>query len=107
MDMLNTFQQAQHVALPVASHDERSRQEFTKSYKQFVQQGLLPGLGPVFANRAAKQFERDHGRPPADRWDIRKAMVGDLYFQHYAAANRIAMAPLTRPASNWSAVTAT
>ena len=90
MDMLNTFQQASHAALPVANHDERSRQEFTKSLKQFVQQGLLPGLGPVFQNRAAKAFERDNGRAPKDRWDIRKAMVPDIYFQHYAATNRIA-----------------
>jgi ubiquinone/menaquinone biosynthesis C-methylase UbiE len=90
MDMLNTFQQASHAALPVASHDERSRQEFTKSLKQFVQQGLLPGLGPVFKGRAAKVFEKEHGRAPADRWDIRKAMVPDIYFQHYAATNRIA-----------------
>ncbi len=90
MDMLNTFQQASHPALPRASHDERSRQEFTKSLKQFVQQGLLPGLGPVFQGRAAKAFEKEHGRAPADRWDIRKAMVPDVYFQHYAATNRIA-----------------
>jgi SAM-dependent methyltransferase len=90
MDMLNTFQQASHAALPVANHDERSRQEFTKSLKQFVQQGLLPGLAPVFQNRAAKAFEKEHGRAPADRWDIRKAMVPDIYFQHYAATNRIA-----------------
>ena len=90
MDMVNTFQQAQHAALPKANHDERARQEFTKSLKQFVQQGLLPGLAPVFQNRAAKAFEREHGKPPADRWDIRKAMVKDLYFQHYAATNRIA-----------------
>jgi ubiquinone/menaquinone biosynthesis C-methylase UbiE len=90
MDMLNTFQQANHAALPRASHDERSRQEFTKSLKQFVQQGLLPGLGPVFQGRAAKAFEKAEGRAPADRWDIRKAMVPDVYFQHYAATNRIA-----------------
>lgn len=90
MDMVNTFQQLQHAALPQASHDERARQEFTKSLKQFVQQGLLPGLGPMFQNRAAKAFERTHGKPPADRWDIRKAMVPDIYFQHYAATNRIA-----------------
>jgi SAM-dependent methyltransferase len=69
---------------------ERARQEFTKSLKQFVQQGLLPGLTPVYQHRAAKAFEKEHGKPPADRWDIRKAMVKDLYFQHYAATNRIA-----------------
>ncbi len=90
MDMVNTFQQHEHAALPRANHDERARQEFTKSLKQFVQQGLLPGLTPVYQNRAAKLFEKEHGKPPADRWDIRKAMVKDLYFQHYAATNRIA-----------------
>ena len=90
MDMVNTFQQFQHAALPRANHDERARQEFTKSLKQFVQQGLLPGLGPVFQGRAAKAFEREHGKAPTDRWEIRKAMVKDLYFQHYAATNRIA-----------------
>ncbi|QEA17567.1 class I SAM-dependent methyltransferase [Novosphingobium ginsenosidimutans] len=88
--MVNTFQQHQHAALPRANHDERARQEFTKSLKQFVQQGLLPGLTPVYQTRAAKAFEKEHGKPPADRWDIRKAMVKDLYFQHYAATNRIA-----------------
>lgn len=90
MDMVNTFQQHEHAALPRANQDERARQEFTKSLKQFVQQGLLPGLTPVYQHRAAKAFEKEHGKPPADRWDIRKAMVKDLYFQHYAAANRIA-----------------
>ncbi|MEY4056074.1 MAG: hypothetical protein RL519_1409, partial [Pseudomonadota bacterium] len=90
MDMVNTFQQHEHAALPRANHDERARQEFTKSLKQFVQQGLLPGLAPVYQNRAAKAFEKEYGKPPADRWDIRKAMVKDLYFQHYAATNRIA-----------------
>ena len=90
MDMVNTFQQFAHAALPRANHDERARQEFTKSMKQFVQQGLLPGLAPTFQNRAARKFEKAAGKPPADRWDIRKAMVGDIYFQHYAAANRIA-----------------
>ncbi len=90
MDMVNTFQQHQHAALPRANHDERARQEFAKSMKQFVQQGLLPGLAPVYQNRASRAFEKQHGTAPADRWDIRKAMVKDIYFQHYASANRIA-----------------
>jgi SAM-dependent methyltransferase len=87
--MLNTFQQQPHAMLPTATHDEAARQEFAKSFKQFIQEGLLPGLKPVFTHRAAKRFEQQHGRAPADRSDIRRAMQPDLYFQHYAAANRI------------------
>jgi ubiquinone/menaquinone biosynthesis C-methylase UbiE len=88
--MLNTFQQATHAMLPKANHDEQARQEFTKSFKQFIQQGLLPGLTPVYRGRVTKAFERENGRAPADRRDIRTGMVKDIYFQHYAAANRIA-----------------
>lgn len=88
--MLNTFQQADHPALPKASADEAARQEFTKSFKGFIQSTLLPGLTPVYQTRVAKRFEKEHGRPPADRRDIRSGMVDDIYFQHYAAANRIA-----------------
>lgn len=87
--MLNTFQQGQHPMLPNMTHDEASRQEFTKSFKGFIQSNLLPGLGPVYGTRVSKAFERKHGRAPADRRDIREGMVKDLYFQHYAAANRI------------------
>jgi ubiquinone/menaquinone biosynthesis C-methylase UbiE len=87
--MLNTFQQNAHAMLPKATHDEASRQEFVKSYKQFIQQSVLPGLQPVYRGRAAKRFAQEAGREPADRRDVRTAMVRDPYFQHYAAAQRI------------------
>ena len=88
--MLNTFQQAPHAALPTATHDEAARQEFTKSLKGFIQSTLLPGLTPVYQSTVAPAFEKEHGRAPADRRDIRGAMVKSLYFQNYAAVNRIA-----------------
>ncbi|MFN7173165.1 MAG: class I SAM-dependent methyltransferase [Thermaurantiacus tibetensis] len=90
VQMLNIFQQAEHPVLPRPTHDERARQDFAKAMKTFVQQGLLPGLDPVFRNRAAPRFARETGRPPETRHDIRKAMLADPYFQLYAGANRIA-----------------
>ena len=88
--MLNTFQQHLHAMLPTPTHDEASRQEIVKSLKGFIQSHLLPGLAPIFGGRVAPAFERDNGRVPNDRRDIRAGMVHDLYFQHYAATNRIA-----------------
>lgn len=88
--MLNTFQQGPHPMLPHATHDEAARQEFTKSFKGFIQSGLLPGLAPIYKSKVAPAFEREHGRAPADRRDIRAGMVDNDYFQGYAAANRIA-----------------
>jgi len=87
--MLNTFQQQSHSVVPRATPDEASRQEFAKSLKQYIQKGLLPGVGGIYKSRAAVRFERETGHPPANRKDIRRAMVTDPYFQHYAALNRI------------------
>ena len=88
--MLNTFKQAVHPMLPSATQDELSRQEFAKSFKGFIQSGLLPGLNHVYSGRVAQAFKREHDRAPTNRRDIRSGMIHDPYFQHYAAANRIA-----------------
>jgi SAM-dependent methyltransferase len=87
--MLNTFQQRNHAMLPRATHDETSRQEFAKSLKQFVQEALLPGLSPVFKQRAAEKFALERGHAPLERQAIRSAMRDDPYFQAYASTNRI------------------
>ncbi len=87
--MLNTFQQQHHPALPQASHDEKARQEFSKSLKQFVQGQMLPGLAPVY-QRKLRDFAAQNGRDPKDRREVRKMMVDDPYFQTYASTNRVA-----------------
>ncbi|MCJ1961910.1 class I SAM-dependent methyltransferase [Novosphingobium mangrovi (ex Hu et al. 2023)] len=88
--MLNTFQQADHPILPKATADEASREEFAKSFKGFIQSTLLPGLTPIYETRVSKAFEKANGRLPENRRDIRSVMIHDLYFQHYAMANRTA-----------------
>ncbi|MEM1261265.1 MAG: class I SAM-dependent methyltransferase [Pseudomonadota bacterium] len=87
--MLNTFQQQFHAMIPDTSHDERSRQEFAKSFKQFIQADLLPGLYPSYAAGSA-QFAEQNGRPPADRREVRRFMIEKPGFQTYASANRVA-----------------
>ncbi len=87
--MLNTFQQKAHGVLPKANLDESSRQEFSKSLRQFIQSDLLPGLGSVF-QRSVQEFANEHGREPKDRHEVRKFMVKQQYFQSYASANRVA-----------------
>jgi SAM-dependent methyltransferase len=87
--LVNTFQQEDFTILPKATCDEGSRQEFAKSLKQYIQKSILPGLGPVFANRASREFERETCHAPKDRHQIRRAMLVDPYFQTYAAMNRI------------------
>jgi hypothetical protein len=54
MFMLDTFQQAPYPMLPVATGEERSRQEIAESLKQFIQGQLLLGLQAVFEHWAAR-----------------------------------------------------
>jgi len=74
--------------LPETTHDESSRQEFVKSFKQYVQNRMLPNLFPAYSAQLA-QFKKQHDRLPKDRREIRKIMVGDPGFRTYASANRI------------------
>ena len=90
--MLNIFQQADHPILPKSSHEERSRQEFAKGLRGYIQREVLPGLTPLHKKVAGNL----PGTP--DRHAIRKAMVREPYFQSYAALNRTAQELL------WAAV---
>ena len=93
---LNVFQQAPHAMLPQASHDERSRQEFAKGLRGFIQKSVLPGLAPLHATVMKARGTGD--QPPADRHAVRREMVRQPYFQAYAAANRCAQELLWRSA---------
>ncbi len=89
VENLNIFQQLDHPILPDANADERSRQEFTKSLKQFIQSDILPGVKLALDERAAPQYKREKGEAPKTRWDVRDAMNADPYFQGYVALQRI------------------
>jgi SAM-dependent methyltransferase len=86
--MLNIFQQAEHPMLPMPSHEERSRQDFAKGLRGYVQRELLPGLTSL--NQAIARDAARNGAPAPDRHAIRDAMTGETYFQVYASTNRIA-----------------
>jgi SAM-dependent methyltransferase len=85
---LNVFQQAPHAMLPEASHEERTRQDFAKGLRGYIQQAILPGLTPLH-RRVMSSGGTSRGAP-ADRHAIRRKMVHEPYFQAYASYNRIA-----------------
>ncbi len=89
VENLNIFQQLPHPILPEANADERSRQEFVKSFKQYIQSGVLPGVKLAFETRAAPAYKRDTGKDADDRWSVREAMNPDPYFQGYVSLQRI------------------
>ncbi len=86
--VLNVFQQASHPLLPIASHAERTRQDFAKGLRGYVQQRLLPGLTPLHRKLVVESARAGQALP--DRHTIRERMVREPYFQSYAATNRSA-----------------
>lgn len=88
-DSANIFQQEDHAVLPKANIDEKSRQEFAKSFKQYIQERILPGVRQVYDCRSAPQFGKAHGQAPSDRHEARKAIGSDPFFQGYLSLQRL------------------
>jgi SAM-dependent methyltransferase len=86
MTMLNTFQQADHPVLPRATHDQRSRQEFVKGLRGYLQREILPGLTPLFGKTTGDA--KSLGVDLESRHDVRRLMKKEPYFQSFAALTR-------------------
>ncbi|HEY9090192.1 class I SAM-dependent methyltransferase, partial [Parasphingorhabdus sp.] len=84
----NIFQQADHPVLPRPTHDERSRQEFAKGMRGYIQRTILPGLTPLFHKVAHESSAQ--GVDLESRHQVRKTMKNQPYFQAYAALTRSA-----------------
>ncbi len=80
--------QAQHALLPQSTHDEETRQIFTKSLREHVTGIVTGGNKVVYEGAAKKAFERQQGRAPQTRGEVRKAMVAQPYHQFWSAFMR-------------------
>jgi hypothetical protein len=80
--------QLEHDILPQASHDELARQNFVQSLKVCLAGEVSPGNKVVYEKRVKPAFERQHGRPPRDRRDVRQMMTSDPYYQMWSALQR-------------------
>ena len=80
--------QTTHGVLPKTTHDELARQNFAKSFKLHIATKIVPGNKTIYQNRVRPQFEREHGRAPADRHEIRRALAEDVYYQLWGSLFR-------------------
>ncbi|GGI82831.1 hypothetical protein GCM10007973_19120 [Polymorphobacter multimanifer] len=77
-----------HGVFPKASHDERARFNFLANLNKHVAGSLGPGSRLAYEKRALPKFVADHGREPADRFEVRKAMNQDPYHRFWSALKR-------------------
>lgn len=80
--------QAQHAALPSANHDEFARQEFVRSYKQFLVKHVHGGNRVRYEQAVKPAFQREHQRPPRDRFEVRDVMSRDPYYRMFSTLLR-------------------
>lgn len=77
-----------HAVFPQASHDERARFNFLANLNKHVAGTLGPGNARAYDRRVLPAFEREHGRPPQHRSEVRRAMNTDPYHRFWSALKR-------------------
>ncbi len=81
---LDLSEEFAHDALPETTHDEFARQEFVKSFKLHVATQIAPGNKAIYEKRVRPVFEKEHGRAPKDRHEVRGVMQRDPYYQFWS-----------------------
>jgi SAM-dependent methyltransferase len=84
-------QVGQHAVFPQATHDEIARFDFLTRLNVHLSQKVLPGVRQAWQSRVKPAFEAEHGRPAADRHEVRRAMQQDLHYQLWSALRRNSM----------------
>ena len=82
---------AKHSVFPMPNHDEAARFDFLANFNKFLSGTLGPGNKLAYDNRVLPAFRKQHGREPADRFEIRHAMNADPFHQLWSAAKRNSM----------------
>jgi ubiquinone/menaquinone biosynthesis C-methylase UbiE len=80
--------QAEHRALPPATHDEFARQEFVRAFKEHLVKHVHGGNRAVYERKVKPAFERRQKRTPATRFEVRDAMVQEPYYQMFSTLLR-------------------
>ena len=72
-----------HGLSPETVHDEDARSNFMMDLYRHLGANAGAGRREVFEGRVKPAFVKQHGRAPADRHEVRKAVKGDPYFQFW------------------------
>ena len=82
------YEQFTHAVLPEVTAEEFSRQEFVKSYKKHLATQVSPNTKVVYETQVKPAFEKEHGRTPKNRHEIRKAMNANNHYQTWSSLLR-------------------
>ncbi|HEY7901011.1 MAG TPA: class I SAM-dependent methyltransferase [Caulobacteraceae bacterium] len=92
-----------HAAYPELSHDETERFNFLAQMNHHLVGKVAPAVERAWTSRVAPRFEAEHGRPPANRHEARKALLAEPVFQTWSALRRMTMEQ-RQEAGRWAAL---
>ena len=77
-----------HLMYATPDHDEGAREEFVRDMMVHVTRDMTPGKRALYDNVVKPGFQKQHGRAPKNRHEIRQAMEQHYYNQAYGALRR-------------------
>ena len=80
-----------HGVFPETTHDQAERYNFLAHLNRHLAANVLPGVAGAYEARVAPNFEREHGRKPDNRKEVRKALAGEPLYQTWSALRRNTM----------------
>jgi len=80
-----------HALFPGSGSDDDARFDFLANLNGFLAGQVLPRVREAYVGRVLPEFERDHGRPPGNRHEVRRALSGDPTYQLWSALRRSTM----------------
>ena len=80
--------QARHAVMAAPTHDEFSRQEYVRSYKNYLVENVHSGNQTRYEKIIKPKFQKAHNRVPKDRFEVGKEMVQDPYYQMFSSLLR-------------------
>ena len=80
-----------HAVFPEPSHDEKARFNFLANFNKYLSGSIGQGNRLAYDRRVLPAFRAEHGRDPADRFEIRHAMNKDPWHRFWSALKRNSM----------------
>lgn len=82
---------ARHAVFPTPSHDEAARYNFLTAFNKYLAGTIGLGNKIAYDSCVLPAFREEHGRDPADRFEIRDAMNENPWHRYWSALKRNSM----------------
>jgi ubiquinone/menaquinone biosynthesis C-methylase UbiE len=80
-----------HGMFPDVAHDEAARFNFLAGLNRYLSGAIGAGNRLAYERRVLPAFKAEHGREPADRHEVRRAMNADNWHRFWSAMKRNSM----------------